>query len=101
MPVRIEDVKITVVSSAERKTTRKNSSMTTMIVDFGTAKHPDHWYANAYQLGGYRDFGEATPLVEAEAGDVLYISGKVRKYQRGDGYNVVIDVEEAWLPEPF
>ena len=101
MPIRIEDLKITVVSSAERKTTRKNSLMTTMIVDFGTAKHPDHWYANAYQLGGFENFGEATPLVEAEAGDVLYISGKVRKFQRGDGYNVVIDVEEACRPEPF
>jgi hypothetical protein len=101
MPIRIEDVKITVVSSAERKTTRKNSSMTTMIVDFGTAKYPDHWYANAYPMEGYENFGEATPLVEAEAGDVLYISGKVRKYQRGDGYNVVIDVEEASRPEPF
>jgi len=101
MPVKIEDVKITVVSSAEYKRTSKNSLMTTMIINFGTTKYPDHWYANAYPMEGYENFGEATPLVEAEAGDVLYISGKVRKYQRGDGYNVVIDVEEASRPEPF
>ena len=82
-----------VISPAVKKTTRKGFMMS-VIIDFGTPRNPDHWYANVYPTEG-TSFGGAQDLCEALAGDTLILSGKIRKYQHGDGYNVVADIEIA------
>ena len=97
MPIVFSELQAKVVSVAEKKTTRKGFMMS-VIVDFGTPRNPDHWYANVYPQDG-TGFGDAQALCQALAGDILILSGKIRKYQRGDGYNVVADVESAEFEE--
>jgi len=86
-----------VISPAQKKITRKGFMMSA-IIDFGTPRNPDHWYANVYPTEGTR-FGDAQDLCDALKGDTLILSGKIRKYQRGDGYNVVADIEIAEFEE--
>jgi len=93
MPVVFSELHAKVVLPAKRKATRKGFMMS-VVIDFGTPRHPDHWYANVYPMEGM-GFGDAQDLCDARAGDTLILSGKIRKFQRGDGYNVVADIETA------
>ena len=72
--------------------------MMSVVIDFGTPRNPDHWYANVYPQDG-TDLSDAQDQCDALAGDTLILSDKVRKYSRGDGYNVVADIEFAEFHE--
>lgn len=97
MPIEFSDVKGKIVLPAKKKETRKGFMMSA-VIDFGTPRNPDHWYINFYPQDG-AGFGEAEELCLAQAGETVLLSGKVRKYQRGDGYNVVADVDYAEVVE--
>ena len=97
MPIVFSELHAKVVSAAEKKTTRKGFMMS-VIIDFGTPRNPDHWYANVYPQDG-TGFGDAQALCQALKGDTLILSGKVRKYRHGDGINVVADIEIAEFEE--
>ena len=99
MPIEFSDVKGKIVLPAKKKETRKGF-MVSLVIDFGTPRNPDHWYVNIYPQDG-TGFGEAQVLCRAQAGETVLLSGKVRKYQRGDGYNVVADVDYAEVVEPL
>lgn len=99
MPISFYDLPGVIVLAAKEKQSRKGL-MVSAVVDFGTPGHPDHWYCNAYPAET-NSYGDTEELCCANVGQKVLLTGKVRKYLRGDGYNVVADIESAYLPEPF
>ena len=99
MPIKFNDIEGKIVLPAMKKETRKGFMMST-VIDFGTPRNPDHWYVNFYPQDG-TGFGDAEVLCRAQADERVVVSGKVRKYQRGDGFNVVADVDFAEVLEPL
>ena len=99
MPIAFYDLPGVVILEAKEKRSRKGLMKST-VIDFGTPGHPDHWYCNTYPTEG-RSYGDSEELCTAAVGQKVFLSGKVRKYLRGDGYNVVADIESVSLPDPF
>jgi hypothetical protein len=93
MPIQFQDLPVIVISPVRDKTNKRGETHQAIVAPVCSPR--DHWYANVYPVQ-HEDFEDAVDLFEAQTGDQLVISGSIRKYQLGEAFGVVIDVETAW-----
>ena len=94
MPILFEHIPITVISTAVDKT--RNRGETYQLIVAPVERQKNHWYANVYPTS-YNNFDNVEELLAASPGDVVYISGNVRKYKLDNAFGVVLDVTQSWL----
>lgn len=99
MSLPVTNIRARIVSPAYTNTS-KRGEYASLIIDVGT-KVQDHWYANVYPEGDGEkfEFGDLQPVVEAQQGDYIVFSGRVRRWTRNSEYTkgtgVTIDIFEA------
>jgi hypothetical protein len=99
MPIEFCEVPVRIVSRAIQKPTRKDSIYKVTIVEVLGTRGADHWYANAYpntHSAAPSLFGHVHALVNGSVGEEILISGRVRKFAKGDSQHVVLDVDIAY-----
>ena len=97
MSIPIENITAVIVEPARIGASGRRE-FASLIINVGS-KTPDHWYANIYPEDSELGFGELSALVEAQRGDRIIFSGRVRRWTKqtrsGAGTGVTIDIQQA------
>ena len=97
MSIPVENITAVIIEPARINSSRRGE-FASLIINVGK-KTPDHWYANIYPEDLELGFGELSALVEAQEGDHIIFSGRVRRWTKhsrsGAGTGVTIDIRQA------
>jgi hypothetical protein len=95
MPIPFEDIEVKVISPAVIRTRNRGETHQLIVAPLSNLK--EHWYANFYPTS--YDKEEVEILQYVDKGDIIGISGDIRKYPIGDAFGVVLDIFHAWSSE--
>lgn len=95
MPIPFQDLEVVVISPAIEKT--RSRGETHQLIVAPTTNPRDHWYANFYPTGN--DGFDVETHLFVNKGDIIEISGNIRKYPIDKAFGVVLDISEAWNPK--
>jgi hypothetical protein len=92
MPIPFENIEVKIISPAVNRTRNRGETYQIIVAPLTNLK--DHWYANFYPTS--EDELEIEALQIARNGDIIGISGDIRKYPIGNAFGVVLDIFHAW-----
>ena len=92
MPIPFEDIEVKVISPAVNRTRNRGETYQLIVAPLTNPK--DHWYANFYPTS--YDEEEVEILQYVGKGDIIGISGDIRKYPIDNAFGVVLDIFHAW-----